>query len=504
MISIKSNKQVKMNYAMSPLDSITFDDIDFDFTVEELSGYIDTMTEDTMTMMTEDITPPPTVADVADADDEIDFGDIDFGVFEPVFEPVQVRGVKRGVKRAIHDPSDPSAPSGIATYTGGEVIRSDRRNANKKNIVRECLTARDHQRFADSMMANAMSIPTVEVFGETYLCMDDISDELLRTGAEARGLSTIVLSRKSLSENVAFGMHEVHGITLSNMDTCEKVMHIKHLVGQVIPIFGQVRKPPSGGFGDKSKIYQNHKQVIRGEYHRFAYEPVIIATSGDGPGDSGEIIAQGVVVSNKGLNFPVGDARRVSLGRKSEFEESVCWVLITHYYKGTITYAAIGPPSTKKNGDSYITIDTSHKNKYDHVFRWSDFMNNNMHLRGCGVSLFGFTDTKQVGKDITRRLFPWSVSHAMETLSWYRERGRLDEFMINSPMTTVKRASGRIDIPSGMDVRRFLLAELLLKGTPLESMLTNQRVVFCFDAPNILGGGAGLYMRLHNYCFAMS
>lgn len=486
-------------HAMPPLqmmDTITFDDIDFDFTFEELTGYLP---DDSVGQ-----TEPNVAADVSTMHDEIDFNDIDFGVLLADDDHIEPEVQVKITKRAIHDPSDPSARCDITAgdnTAGGEIIRSDRRNANKKNIVRECLTARDHQRFANSMMVDAMSIPTVEVFGETYLCVDDVSDELLRTGTEARGLSTIVLSRKSLSENVAFGMHEVYGITLpSDMDTCEKVVHIKHLVGQVMPIFGQVRKPPSGGFGEKSKIYQNHKQVVRGEYHHFAHEPVIIATSGNGPGDSGEIIAQGVLVSNKGLNFPVGDARRVSFGRKSEFEESMCWVLITHYYEDNITYAAIGPPSTKKNGDSYMTIETSHKNKYDHVFRWTDFMNNNTHLRGCGVSLFGFTDTKQVGKDITRRLFPWSVSHAMETLSWYREHG-LDEFLINSPMTTVKRASGRVDIPSGMDVRRFLLAELLLKGTPLENMLTNQRVEFHFDAPKISGGGPSLYTRLHNYCF---
>jgi hypothetical protein len=268
-----------------------------------------------------------------------------------------------------------------------------------------------------------------------------------------------------------------------------------------MPVFGQIRKPPSTGLGDKSKIYQNHKKITD-EYHSFAFEPVIVSTSGDAPGDSGEIVAQGIIVSNKGMNFPVGDDRRVSLGRKAEFEESLCWVLITHVYVDANTsYAAIGPPATKKKGDKYEIVMTEHRNLYDDIFKWSAFMENKTHLRGCGVSLFGFTDTKQTGRDIARRLVPWSVSHVADTLAWFRDNDRLDTFLVEAEMTSVKRASGREDMPSGMDMRRFLLLEFLLIGTPLEPMLRGERVTFPFQAPNIPGGGSGLYRRMHEYCY---
>jgi hypothetical protein len=285
------------------------------------------------------------------------------------------------------------------------------------------------------------------------------------------------------------------------MSVFEKIAHITKLVGHVMPIFGQIRKPPSTGLGDKSKIYQNHRQITD-EYHSFAFEPVLISTSGDAPGDSGEIVAQGIIVSNKGMNFPVGDARRVSLGRKAEFEESLCWVLITHVYVDANTsYAAIGPPATKKKGGEYEIVKTAHRNLYDDVFKWEAFMENKTHLRGCGVSLFGFTDTKQTGKDIARRLFPWSIAHAADTLAWFRDNDRLDTFLVEADMTSVKRASGREDIPTGMDMRRFLLAEVLLTGTPLENMLKGERVQFAFQSPTINGGGSGLYRRLHAHCF---
>lgn len=408
-------------------------------------------------------------------------------------------------KKKINDPSDPNNITIVEDCdmtAGGERVKTDRRNANKKFAVRECLGQNDRKRFADSMLVDSISIPTVRLYDSQVLDMSRISDELLRSGTQARGLSTIVLSRASLAVDVSFAMAEAHGAPLSeDMSVFEKVANITKLVGHVMPIFGQIRKPPSTGLGDKSKIYQNHRQITD-EYHSFAFEPVLISTSGDAPGDSGEIVAQGVIVSNKGMNFPVGDARRVSLGRKAEFEESLCWVLITHVYVDANTsYAAIGPPATKKRGDMYEIVKTEYRNLYDDVFKWEAFMENKTHLRGCGVSLFGFTDTKQCGRDITRRLVPWSVSHVADTLAWFRENDRLDTFMVEAEMTSVKRASGREDMPTGMDMRRFLLLEFLLTGTPLEPMLRGERVVFPFQSPTISGSGSGLYTRLHQFCF---
>lgn len=409
-------------------------------------------------------------------------------------------------KKKTNDPSDPDNVIIIDDCdmtAGGERVKTDRRNANKKFAVRECLGQGDRKRFADSMLVNAITVPTVTLYDDTMLDTSRISDELLRCGNQARGLSTIVLSRASLAANISFAMSEAHDIRLpDDMSVFDKVAHITTLVGHVMPVFGQIRKPPSTGLGDKSKIYQNHRQITD-EYHSFAFEPVIVSTSGDAPGDSGEVVAQGVIVSNKGMNFPVGDPRRVSLGRKAEFEESLCWVLITHVYLGEPTsYAAIGPPATKKKGDMYEIVKTGHRNLYENIFKWEAFMQNNTHLRGCGVSLFGFTDTKQTGKDIARRLVPWSVAHAADTLAWFRDNDRLDTFLVEAEMTSVKRASGREDIPTGMDMRRFLLLEFLMLGTPLEPMLRGERVTFDFKAPSIPGGGNGLYRRLHEFCYS--
>ena len=433
------------------------------------------------------------------ADEDEDLANIDMSQIYTAVTDVPVP------KKKSNDPSDPdnvTIVNDCDMTAGGERVKTDRRNANKKFAVRECLGQNDRKRFADCMLVDSISIPSVRLYDDRVLDTSRISDELLRCGTQARGLSTIVMSRASLAANVSFGMFEAHGMNLANdLTVFEKVAYIARLVGHVMPVFGQIRKPPTTGLGDKSKIYQNHRPITD-EYHSFAFEPVIISTSGDAPGDSGEIVAQGIIVSNKGMNFPVGDSRRVSLGRKAEFEESLCWVLITHVYMETITsYAAIGPPATKKKGDVYEIVPTDHRNLYEDIFRWEAFMKDKTHLRGCGVSLFGFTDTKQTGKDICRRLVPWSIEHASETLSWFRDNDKMDSFLMEAEMTSVKRASGRVDIPTGMDMRRFLLLEFLLTGTPLEPMLRSERVEFAFSAPSIPGGGNGLYRRLHDFCY---
>jgi hypothetical protein len=260
-----------------------------------------------------------------------------------------------------------------------------------------------------------------------------------------------------------------------------------------------MRKPPVGGFGAKSKIYQNHMPIENG-YHPFAFEPVVIATSGEGIGDAGEIVAQGIIVSNRGLNFPVGDARRVTLGRKHEFEESLCWVLVTHVYSPYITYASLGPHKTKKISENvYQIVESPFKNLCNDVFKWNEYMNARTHLKACGVSSFGFTDTKQTGRDISRRLFPWSVRYAADTLNWFWHRNKMDSFLVENDMSCGRRANDREYIPSGMDMRRFLLANLLLLQTPLENMLLNKHVFFSFDPPIVPDGGEGLYYRLCLY-----
>ena len=408
------------------------------------------------------------------------------------------------------DPSDFGVidnASEIDLTAGGEHLRSDRRNANKKPPKRMCLDEKDRRRFTRDMYIDKISIPIVKTTdGESVLNLSLISKELMRRDTEARGLSTIAVSRSSLASMISFGYYNAFDKKIDDvLDVINKIDMIRHLVGHVIPVFGQMRKPPAAGLSPKSSIYRNHSPIIPGEFHPFAFEPVIISTIGDSIGDSGEIVAQGIIVSNKGINFPVGDERRLTTGRRYEFEESMCWILITYVYSPYITYASIGPHKTKrvsKDPDVYNIEPTAQKNLYNFVFKWDEFMTTHTQLRSCGVSRFGFTDTKQTGKDIARRLFPWSIEYSSDMLDWFRKNEKLDEYLLNTDMTMAgKRANAREDTPSGIDVRRFLLAEILLIGTPLQSMLTNEKVYFDFAPPIIQDGGNGLYKKFFMYNF---
>ncbi|ABT15981.1 hypothetical protein FR483_N696R [Paramecium bursaria Chlorella virus FR483] len=398
----------------------------------------------------------------------------------------------------IHDPSDPMKflfEKKFEAMVDGEVVKTDRRNVNQKAPTRSCLSQSDRKRFSADMFVDKMTLPTIiSIEGNEVLNMSMISRELMQ---DFRGLSTIVVSRATLAASVSFGYFEAFGTKIDDSaDIFLRNSMITQLVGHVIPIFGQTRAAPTTGFGPKSQMLANHSKLEEG--HKFGFEPVVIATSGDGPGDSGEIVCQGVIVSNKGLNFPVDDARRVSLGRRIEFEETMCWVLITHVYM-PISYASLGPYPTTKSGDKYRYVETDGKNLFNDTFKWNEFMDEHKDLLGCGVSRFGFTDTKQTGKDMSRRLFPWSIKYAMDTLEWFRSRGKLEDFLINTPMSTGRRSKDRDDNPSGMDMRRFLLAELLLVGTPMENIIHGKSVEFDFAGCKVTGGGEGLYKRLQAY-----
>lgn len=398
----------------------------------------------------------------------------------------------------IHDPSDPMKflyEKKFEAMVDGEVVKTDRRNVNQKAPSRSCLSQSDRRRFSPDMFVDKMTLPTiVSIEGVEVLNTSMISRELLQ---DFRGLSTIVVSRATLAASVSFGYFEAFGTKIDDSaNIFLRNSMIAHMVGHLIPIFGQTRAAPATGFGPKSQMLANHSKLEQG--HKFGFEPVVIATSGDGPGDSGEIVCQGVIVSNKGLNFPVEDARRVSLGRRIEFEETMCWVLITHVYM-PLSYASLGPHPTTKDGDKYKYVETVGKNIYNDTFKWNEFMDEHKDLLGCGVSRFGFTDTKQTGKDMSRRLFPWSIKYAMESLQWFRSRGKLEDFLINTPMSTGRRSKDRDDNPSGMDMRRFLLAELLLVGTPLENIIHGNPITFGFPSTKVQDGGEGIYKRLHAY-----
>lgn len=397
----------------------------------------------------------------------------------------QPKRVKTGWRS---DPSDPEFES-TTTHTdataGGERVASDRRAAHKNPVKYTMLPDRIRNLLPPTAMVDAISTPVIELDGMKYLDISRIANEMCRTGDEAPSLSTIALSRSSLVSMANAGLRGAYGTAFQFADYDAAIANFSVLIGRVVPVFGQIRTPSRDADTRRSAFASNSMPIGPGA-HSFAFSPVVIATIGDTPGDQGEIIAQGIIVSNKAINYAVGDERRVSLGRNPAFEESVCLVLITHVYTAPFTYAGIGPCGTRKQGKEYVTVVEEGRNTYNSIFLWNEFMATRRSQRGCGVSTFGFTDTKQSGKDIARQLFPWSIAHSQGVLWDFRAQDDLQRFLLETPMTMAgKRANAREDCPSGIDVRRFLLAELLLLNTPLEPLLRGEKPTFDFLAPAI-------------------
>ena len=244
--------------------------------------------------------------------------------------------------------------------------------------------------------------------------------------------------------------------------------------------------------------------------HSFAFQPVLLTTLGDAVHRSC-VLAQAVIVSNRRLNYPQDDPARVCFGRNPAFEECVAYALVTHVYPAGLTYVGLGPPSTCRVGDgTYRMKPCADRNLFDDVFGWSAFMRENTDKVRCGVSAFAFTDTQQTGQDMVRRLVPWSVREVAAKLRDMRPT--LAANLRDMPMTGVRSVLQQQDRQvCGMDLRRMLLLEFLLRGTPLEAMLAlpgedvdgdaaQIHLPFQQQPPRVPGGAAGLYDRMKAFC----
>ena len=207
--------------------------------------------------------------------------------------------------------------------------------------------------------------------------------------------------------------------------------------------------------------------------HPFAFRPAVLATVSDDnkKGDQGEIVAQCVTVTPRLFNFPIGDDRRLVMGCCNDvFGDTCAWVLITHAYDPPLPYAQLNKESKNKprRPDDH---------PYERVFRWEAYMLR--HPEANDISSFGLLDTKQTGKDVVRAMVSWSVTECAAILSELRRAG-LDTYLVQMPMRLTQDEVASRDRPKGgMDLRRMLLVELLLRGTPLEGMWTGQPVRLC-------------------------
>jgi len=357
--------------------------------------------------------------------------------------------------------------------------------------------------------------------GEPVLDAARVEAELLRCGHDKHPRFLTVC----VTEPVACTLYDLAaneaGLgedALSGGDIGRVVAGMARLVGHLMPVFGQARKPGEKAVAAGRCVLLDHMKPLdaavgeggrSAQPHSFALQPVQLVTCG-AKKDPGVALAQGVIVSNKCYNFPEGDERRVALDCNPTFAETVCWVLITHSYGG-LSYAALGPPKTATKRDAageqrLHIVDEPGRNAYEHVFGWRAFMERNADERRGGVTSFGFGDIKQTNKDMVRAVVPWSVERVAGWLAELRAEGDVMDFLREMPQKAnlgdTKLLKNREY--GGLDLRRFLLIELLLRGTPLEPMLRQtpaaEDVLRLPGAPRVPGGAEGLYRRMKAFC----
>lgn len=311
-------------------------------------------------------------------------------------------------------------------------------------------------------------------------------------------------------------------------DDLGRAVHTLHaqLVGHVIPVFGQIRETEAGSKSKRPRPKKNEGYMtpVGDGPHPFAFRPVVIATNADisdtrPQASQGLIALQGVVVSNKMYNYPCGNERRVCTRPNPAFDETVAWVLVTHVYNDGqgIFMTNLAPPRVLKERDGGLAVaDDEHRNHYESIFKWKAHIEHHLSTvcpNKSPVSSFGLADIKQTVKDMFRNIVASaSIIDTQKTLRELREAGQLDHALVHVLMK-VADFNSRTSRPlsSGIDIRRCLLVELLLKDTPLQPLLTadqataDQATAVQVQLPavaSVHGGAKELYRRMKAYADA--
>lgn len=274
-------------------------------------------------------------------------------------------------------------------------------------------------------------------------------------------LSTIVQSRQQLCAS-----HDAC-LAIARLDPslrCDGdygMLDMARCVGAVMPVWGPCPL--------KVATTTTRGPFLHGASSTFAHRAAILSTTSDcARGDQGEIVALVVTLTGRLFNFGVDDARRVRLGSNPLFEDTCAWVLVVHAFAPAIPYTRLNrQAATRRRRDE--------DDPFEAVFLWEAYAAHNaarLGDRGWKISTFALKDTTQTGKDMIRAVLPWPVAHCAGHLDLMRAVGLRDK-LLTTPMKTdqaVKQPADRT--PGGLDLRRMLLMELVLRGTPLEGMWT--------------------------------
>jgi hypothetical protein len=258
--------------------------------------------------------------------------------------------------------------------------------------------------------------------------------------------------------------------------------NLPRLVGKLVPLCGKLPRYR----GDKENSYSMASHLTKlldpsGGLNEYALHPVFVSVNSEYVNDQGGILLQGVVVSAMGFNAPMGHERRLVTGLGDTFDDTWAAMLVTHAYSmsapdggarfGGIPWAAINPRRTVHGRIDDLNLEG--RNMFDDRFAWHAYMT--AHPEDTSITKFALTESKQV-KGLLRRLLPTKMTlrDAAAALTQLRSTPfRLGRELASRFATLMgQRDTYRrtLDKLVGNDIRKCLLAEMLLEGTPLEGV----------------------------------
>lgn len=364
--------------------------------------------------------------------------------------------------------------------------------------------------FLEAHRIDQVDIPTaVTRDGTPVLDLGRVQEQLVRHPSP---LSTVLLTRSYACKVydlglVLAGKHPVSldgapifpaaaGVPLSQGDWSK--VDWRHLVGEIVPYFTQ----SPHAISTNAEAFQ---PIQSDRPHSLAFKPVVLSTASEGRGDHGEVLAQGVVISPRAFNFPQGQVRRVSLNCNPVFEETVCWVLITHAYapnhgcgggeptgavpyKG-LPYVSMNKPNKPRGNKRQREAPDPWEETREATFKWRAYQayhRDRLDQPNYRIGPFGLLTTKMTHRHVTRAIVTMPIFKVAEQLASLRrpDGPGLDQYLVQLSMTQVDKGKAHTDI-GGLDLRKMLMVERLVVGTPLEPLLRGEAPSFAFPPPAV-------------------
>lgn len=357
--------------------------------------------------------------------------------------------------------------------------------------------------------------------GEPVLDVARLSEELARGD---RPMSAIAVSPRAACAMHDMGLHEKHRASDPTADAASVVRDLsgrlargdygkllaggfRALEGHLVPLFGQLKPKADSGAGKRCRRGDT-EPPHPAKTHPLLFRPgAIMTTVSTDTEDSGHVLALCLIVSPRTFNYPEDHPDRVSFHAAPAFEECVTYLYVVRAYDPPISLRALGPPAIlgTSNGVKSLGPPAAGRNEYEHVFGWAAHIQARIAVDPTDdfrdAARSGFHDLK-MSRESVRRFMPWDIAAAHGRVENLRRAGTLDRELAYRAMPSSKKC--KMGDFGGANLRRALLTELLLRGTPLEPLLrgTAHARDFALRACVVPGGAEGLHARMKGFLAA--